>query len=99
MERTGWLFKATAYSSPNDFNNRWLGTTTPSALTEERGHFSLWRSHPPSRRIGIRLSQPFWQFGQLCSRGGHDHLWFETDTRGHKARGYESTPRSIASRR
>src|SRR5262245_17777834 len=39
---------------PNDFDNRWLETTTPSAPAKERGHFSYGAATPPSRRRGIR---------------------------------------------
>jgi hypothetical protein len=38
---------------PNGFDKRWLETTTPSALNKERGHFSLWRSHPFFAKKGI----------------------------------------------
>jgi hypothetical protein len=41
---------------PNDLINRWLETTTPSALNEERGRFPLWRSHPSFAKEGIPFS-------------------------------------------
>ena len=37
---------------PNGFDNRWLETTTPSALNKERGRFSFWRSHPSFAKEG-----------------------------------------------
>jgi hypothetical protein len=40
---------------PNDFDNRWLETTTPSALNMERCRFSLGAATPPSRRRGLRF--------------------------------------------
>ena len=57
---------------PNDFDKRCLETTTPSAPTKERGHFLYGAATPPSRRRGIRVPQPFSQFGQLCREGGVD---------------------------
>jgi hypothetical protein len=39
-------------SIPNGFDNRWLETTTPSALNKEWGYFSLWRSHPSFTKEG-----------------------------------------------
>ena len=38
---------------PTGFDNRWLETTTPSALNKEWGRFSLWRSHPSFAKEGI----------------------------------------------
>ena len=59
-------------SSPNGFDNRWLETTTPSALNKERGRFLYGAATPPSRRRGIRVPQPFfsiWTVLPLPTRG------------------------------
>ena len=43
---------------PNGFDNRWLETTTPSALNKERGHFFFRRSHPFFGKKGIPFCSP-----------------------------------------
>src|SRR6185503_7810633 len=43
--------------TPTGFDNRWLETTTPSAPARERGHFSLWRSHPSFAKEGTSLAR------------------------------------------
>ena len=42
---------------PNGFDNRWLETTTPSALNKERGRFLYGAATPPSRRRGLHVPQ------------------------------------------
>jgi len=51
---------------PNDFDKRWLETTTPSAPTTERDHFFM--AQPPLLREGGDFASPIRirNFGQLC---------------------------------
>src|SRR4026207_676546 len=53
----GVVVSSCRLSNPIGCDNRWLETTTPSAPEKERGHFSLWRSHPSFAKEGTGLGR------------------------------------------
>ena len=70
------MFQATAESARTSFDNRWLETTTPSALRKASGLFALWRSHPSFAKEGIACPtvspfmahHPSYQEGKFAGR-------------------------------
>ena len=57
-EADGVVVSSYRLSISNGFDNRWLETTTPSALNKERGRSFLRRSRPFFAKKGITFCQP-----------------------------------------